>query len=100
MITTPVGAPADQTAANNLARAIADCQITKTVEEKADNLAPFGLDKPQVTVTRHRYQGQDAAGTRGRQNHAGRILRLPEVHRQAGDHAHLVGVSLGHEQDR
>jgi len=51
MITKPVGAKADQTTAGNLARAIADCQITKTVEEKADNLAPFGLDKPQVTVT-------------------------------------------------
>jgi hypothetical protein len=51
MITRPVGAKADQTTAGNLARAIADCQITKTVEEKADNLAPFGLDKPQVTVT-------------------------------------------------
>ena len=51
MITKPIGASADQTVAGNLARAIAECQITKTVEEKADNLAPFGLDKPQVTVT-------------------------------------------------
>ena len=50
IITKPIGAFADQTAAGNLARAIADCQITKTVEDKADNLAPFGLDKPQVTV--------------------------------------------------
>jgi len=50
-ITKPIGAIADQTAATNLARAIAECQITKTVEDKADNLAPFGLDKPQVTVT-------------------------------------------------
>ena len=51
VITKPIGAAADQTTANNLAHAIADCEITKTVEEKADNLAPFGLDKPQVTVT-------------------------------------------------
>jgi len=51
VITKPMGAAADQTTANNLARAIADCEITRTVEEKADNLAPFGLDKPQVTVT-------------------------------------------------
>lgn len=51
MITAPMGAKADQTAANNLARAIADCEITKTVEEKADDLAPFGLTKPQVTIT-------------------------------------------------
>ena len=45
MISKPVGVKADQTVANNLARAIADCQIAKTVEEKSDNLAPFGLDK-------------------------------------------------------
>jgi Domain of unknown function (DUF4340) len=51
MITKPLGTQADQTAASNLARAIAQCEITKTVEEKAENLAPFGLDKPQVTVT-------------------------------------------------
>ena len=51
MITKPIGATADQTVAANLARAIAECQITKTVEEKADSLAPFGLDKPQVTIT-------------------------------------------------
>jgi len=51
LITKPLGASADQTTADNLARAIAQCEITKTVEEKADNLAPFGLDKPQVTVT-------------------------------------------------
>jgi hypothetical protein len=50
-IVKPIGTAADQTTANNLARAIADCEITKTVEDKADNLAPFGLDKPQVTVT-------------------------------------------------
>src|SRR5580700_6978277 len=51
MITKPVGATADATSANNLARAIAECQITKTVEDKADDLKPFGLDKPQVIVT-------------------------------------------------
>ena len=50
-IVKPIGTAADQTTANNLARAIADCELTKTVEDKADNLAPFGLDKPQVTVT-------------------------------------------------
>jgi len=50
-IIKPIGTRADQTAATNLARAIAECQVTKTVEEKADSLAPFGLDKPQVTVT-------------------------------------------------
>ncbi|HXN86053.1 MAG TPA: DUF4340 domain-containing protein, partial [Candidatus Binataceae bacterium] len=51
MITKPVGVKADQTVANNLSRAIAECQITKTVEDSSDNLAPFGLEKPQVIVT-------------------------------------------------
>ncbi len=51
MITKPFGVKADQTAANNLARAIADAQITRTVDDKPANLAPFGLDKPQTVVT-------------------------------------------------
>lgn len=62
LITKPFGADADQTAANNLARAIADCQITKTVEQKADNLAPFGLAKPAVTVIVTDTKGQTLPG--------------------------------------
>ena len=58
MITAPMGAKADQTTANNLARAIADCEITKTVEEKADDLAPFGLtsrrSRSPLPITRAR----------------------------------------------
>jgi hypothetical protein len=50
-IVKPVGVDADQTAATNLARAIADCEIQKTVDEKPAALAPFGLDNPQVIVT-------------------------------------------------
>jgi hypothetical protein len=50
-IVKPIGVKADQTTANNLARAIADAQITKTVEEKPADIAPFGLDKPQVIIT-------------------------------------------------
>jgi Domain of unknown function (DUF4340) len=50
-IVKPIVADADQTVANNLARAIADCEVKKTVEEKAADLKPFGLDKPQVIVT-------------------------------------------------
>jgi uncharacterized protein DUF4340 len=57
-ITTPVGANADQTSANNLARAVAECEITKTVEDKTDDLKPFGLDKPQVIVTVTDTQGK------------------------------------------
>lgn len=50
-IAKPIGADADQTAANNLARAIADCEITKTVDEKPADIAPFGLANPAVIVT-------------------------------------------------
>src|SRR5215469_11171808 len=42
-IVKPVGTDADQTAANNLARAIADCQLVKTVEDNPTDLARFGL---------------------------------------------------------
>ncbi len=50
MITKPLGTRADQTAANNLARAIANCQATRTIDEHPKALAPFGLAKPDVTV--------------------------------------------------
>ncbi|MGH7863766.1 MAG: DUF4340 domain-containing protein, partial [Candidatus Binataceae bacterium] len=50
-ITKPVSVDADQTAANNLARAIADCEVLKTVDEKPPALAPFGLDNPKAIVT-------------------------------------------------
>jgi Domain of unknown function (DUF4340) len=51
MIVKPIAVQADQTTANNLARAIADCKITKTVERNPTDLVPFGLAKPRVTVT-------------------------------------------------
>jgi hypothetical protein len=47
----PIGADADQSQANNLARAIADGELTRTVEEKPADLAPFGLKPPTTTVT-------------------------------------------------
>lgn len=50
-ITKPIGADADQTTADNLARAIAECEITRTVEEKPTDLAPFGLATPGTVVT-------------------------------------------------
>lgn len=51
LITKPYGLSADKTAAENLARAIAECEVQRTVEEKAEDLAPFGLADPQVIVT-------------------------------------------------
>src|SRR5438874_7012095 len=50
-LSKPFKTDADQTACNNLARAIADVELKKTVEEKPAELAPFGLDKPEVVVT-------------------------------------------------
>jgi hypothetical protein len=47
----PVGADADQTQANNLARAIADSVLVRTVDDKPVDLAPFGLKPPATTVT-------------------------------------------------
>jgi Domain of unknown function (DUF4340) len=49
-LSKPIHADADQTTSNNLARAIADCEIKKTVFEKTSDLKPFGLDKPAATV--------------------------------------------------
>lgn len=47
----PIGAEADQTQANNLARAIADCGVVRTVDDKPADLVPFGLKPPTTTVT-------------------------------------------------
>ncbi len=47
----PIGAEAEQTAANNLARAIADCAVVRTADEKPDDLERFGLKPPATTVT-------------------------------------------------
>jgi Domain of unknown function (DUF4340) len=47
----PVGADADQAQANNLARAIAEGALVRTVDDKPADLAPFGLKPPTTTVT-------------------------------------------------
>lgn len=47
----PIGTEADQTQANNLARAIADAVLVRSVDEKPADLAPFGLKPPTTTVT-------------------------------------------------
>ena len=51
MLVKPIAAEADETAANNIARAVADCQVKRTLEEVPANLQPFGLAKPEVIVT-------------------------------------------------
>jgi len=50
MIVKPVHAEADDTAVKSVARAVADCEVKKTLEQSASDLEVFGLDKPQVTV--------------------------------------------------
>ncbi len=47
----PIGADADQSQANNLAGAIADAVLTRTVDEKPADLKAFDLEHPKTTVT-------------------------------------------------
>jgi len=58
----PIGVDADQTTVNNLARAIAECQISKTVEDKPADLAPFGLKTPAAIVTVKTFAGKSPPG--------------------------------------
>jgi hypothetical protein len=58
----PIGVDADQTTANNLARAIADAIVTKTVDENPPELEPFGLAKPATVVTITTYEGKTLPG--------------------------------------
>ncbi|HTR62689.1 MAG TPA: DUF4340 domain-containing protein [Candidatus Binataceae bacterium] len=58
----PIGADADQTTANNLARAIADATVTKTLDETPTDLSPFGLAKPATVVTVTTYDGKQLPG--------------------------------------
>ncbi len=62
MITKPIGTRANQTAANNLANAIADCQSTRTIDEHPKHFAPFGLAKPAVTVVVTTFKGRTLPG--------------------------------------
>ncbi|MGH8013994.1 MAG: DUF4340 domain-containing protein, partial [Candidatus Binataceae bacterium] len=50
-ITQPIQANADNDTANEIASGIADCEISRTVEKKPADLAPFGLKVPAATVT-------------------------------------------------
>jgi hypothetical protein len=50
-IVKPIGADADQMQANNLARAIADGVLVRTVDDQPADLTPFGLKPPTTTIT-------------------------------------------------
>jgi len=47
----PLEAAADDTAVSGITRAVADCEVKKTLEGASTDLAAYGLAKPQVVVT-------------------------------------------------
>jgi hypothetical protein len=51
VLTKPLKADADQTAADEIARAIAELEVKKTVAEDTKDLSPFGLSHPRAIVT-------------------------------------------------
>lgn len=57
-IVKPIGVDADQGTVDNLARAISMANVTKTVEKKSTDLAPFGLTPPAVIVTVSTFAGK------------------------------------------
>src|SRR5690349_14158212 len=46
----PIKTDADKVAMGTLTREIADADVKRTVDEHPTDLAPFGLDKPAVTL--------------------------------------------------
>jgi hypothetical protein len=57
-IVEPKALPADQDAAGQLVTAIATLTLDKTIEEKATDLSPYGLNAPFTTVTVLRQDGK------------------------------------------
>ena len=51
MITVPLSTEADQREVQNLIRALVTGTVTRAVEDRPTNLAPFGLDNPVTTIT-------------------------------------------------
>jgi hypothetical protein len=49
-VTKPVDAPADDTVVKAVVATVADADVQKTLDQAPSDLAPFGLDKPTVTV--------------------------------------------------
>lgn len=50
-IAAPLDVAADQTAVTNLLNAIADAELTRTIEDAGGNDAEYGFDSPTVTIT-------------------------------------------------
>ena len=53
-MTKPVDAAADELTVKNLLRAIADAEVKKTIDDPPQDLLPFGLAPPFVTIDDHR----------------------------------------------
>jgi hypothetical protein len=49
-LTAPVDTAADQQTVKNLIDAIVDAELSKTIDDPGDDLAPYGLDTPTVTI--------------------------------------------------
>ena len=67
-ITEPISTLADPHALNNVARKLAGLTAKRFVAETADDLAPFGLDAPRVTVSATGDNGQVATVMFGADN--------------------------------
>lgn len=50
-IVAPVSAKADKAVVDSLVKAVVDCDVEKDLGKQDADLAPFGLDKPQVSVS-------------------------------------------------
>ena len=95
----PIGVDADQTTANNLARAIADAVLTRTVDENPPVFDPLRLAKPRRSLPSRPIRARRSRN-RGRQDYSDRIQRLRQNHRQASGNVDRIGVPGRHEQDR
>jgi hypothetical protein len=49
-VTEPIQDDADETTVKNLINAIADCEVKRTLDDVPEDLTPFGLKEPFVTV--------------------------------------------------
>jgi hypothetical protein len=63
-IASSKNAPANSTEVRNLIDTMQDEQVTKFVEDVASNLARYGLDKPQLTVTFSSFASENTAETK------------------------------------
>jgi len=89
-------APANSTEARHLVETMQNEQVTKFVEDVASNLAKYGLDKPQLTVTFSSFASENTAETKaGEQPFASVTFGKVEgdnVYARVGDEPFVVTV--------